>query len=166
MMDLQPELNGNGNIDQFGCERQNLAGSFWFIVAYVRGIVGGNWFRKNEDHNFTNYVNIFSIADFGTYRGSYRGGRGGFRGGDRDGERERPVFRGGRGGRGGRQFERISGSDRTGIKAMDRKDGFGKGNWGTDQDEMNGQNEQVNDGTEGIIWLVYDTVFSSHIQEM
>lgn len=34
---------------------------------------------------------------------------------------------------------------------MDRKDGFGKGNWGTDQDEMTGQNEQMNDGTEGII---------------
>ncbi|VBB32578.1 unnamed protein product [Acanthocheilonema viteae] len=114
MMDLQPELNGNGNIDQFGCERQNF-------------------------------------ADFGTYRGLYRGGRGGFRGGDRDGERERPAFRGGRSGRGGRQFERMSGSDRTGIKAMDRKDGFGKGNWGTDQDEMNGQNEQINDGTEVVM---------------
>ncbi|VDK61697.1 unnamed protein product [Onchocerca ochengi] len=113
MMDLQLELNGNGNIDQFGCERQNF-------------------------------------TDFGIYRGSYRGGRGGFRGSDRDGERERPVFRGGRG-RGGRQFERISGSDRTGVKSMDRKDGFGKGNWGTDQDEMNGQNEQMNDGTEGVM---------------
>ncbi|EJW85932.1 hyaluronan/mRNA binding family protein [Wuchereria bancrofti] len=114
MIDLQPELNGNGNVDQFGCERQNF-------------------------------------TDFGTYRGSYRGGRGGFRGSDRDGERERPVFRGGRGGRGGRQFERMSGSDRTGIKAMDRKDGFGKGNWGTDQDEVNGQNEQMNDGTEVVM---------------
>ncbi|MCP9262298.1 heat shock protein 90 [Dirofilaria immitis] len=112
MVDLQPELNGNGNIDQFDCERQNL-------------------------------------TDFGTYRGSYRGGRGGFRGNDRDGERERPLFRGGRGGRGGRQFERLSGSDRTGIKSMDRKDGFGKSNWGTDQDEMSGQTEQMNDGTEG-----------------
>uniref|UniRef100_A0A0R3S1H5 HABP4_PAI-RBP1 domain-containing protein n=1 Tax=Elaeophora elaphi TaxID=1147741 RepID=A0A0R3S1H5_9BILA len=114
MMDLQPELNGNGNIDQFGSERQNL-------------------------------------TDFGTYRGLYRGGRGGFRGGDRDSERERPVFRGGRGGRGGRQFERMSGSDRTGIKSMDRKDGFGKGNWGTDQDEMNGQNEQMSDGIEVVM---------------
>uniref|UniRef100_A0A915PNW1 Hyaluronan/mRNA-binding protein domain-containing protein n=1 Tax=Setaria digitata TaxID=48799 RepID=A0A915PNW1_9BILA len=114
MVDLQPELNGNGNVDQFGCERQNL-------------------------------------TDFGSYRGSYRGGRGGFRGADRDGERERPVFRGGRGGRGGRQFERMSGSDRTGIKSMDRKDGFGKGNWGTDQDELNGQNEQMNDGTEAVV---------------
>ncbi|KAM3718747.1 Plasminogen activator inhibitor 1 RNA-binding protein [Dirofilaria immitis] len=114
MVDLQPELNGNGNIDQFDCERQNL-------------------------------------TDFGTYRGSYRGGRGGFRGNDRDGERERPLFRGGRGGRGGRQFERLSGSDRTGIKSMDRKDGFGKSNWGTDQDEMSGQTEQMNDGTEGVM---------------
>lgn len=91
------------------------------------------------------------MADFGTYRGLYRGGRGGFRGGDREGERERPAFRGGRSGRGGRQFERTSGSDRTGVKTVDRKDGFGKGNWGTDQDEMNGQNEQINDGTEGMI---------------
>lgn len=111
MMEVQSELNGN--VDQFGNERQNF-------------------------------------TEFGTYRGSYRGGRGGFRG-ERDGDRERPAFRGGRGGRGGRQFDRISGSDRTGVKTMDRKNGYGKGNWGTDQDEITGQNEQINDGTEVVM---------------
>lgn len=73
----------------------------------------------------------------GGYRGGFRGGRGGFRG-----ESERP-FRGGRGGR-GRQFDRMSGSDRTGVKAGDKREGHGKGNWGTDQDELTGETENLN----------------------
>jgi len=48
-----------------------------------------------------------------------------------------PVGRGGIGGfRGGgagyrRQFDRQSGSDRTGIKAVDKRDGHGAHNWGS-----------------------------------
>lgn len=121
---------------------------FRLILKDVYGTVDN--IGKIKSCIFISYVNNF-ITDFGNYRGLYRGGRGGFRGGNRDGERERPAFRGGRGGRSGRQFERLSGSDRTGVKALDRKDGFGKGNWGTDQDEMNGQNEQINGGTTGTI---------------
>lgn len=41
----------------------------------------------------------------------------------------------GRGGR-GRFGDRQSGSDRTGVKAVDSKGGHGKANWGSDQDEI------------------------------
>lgn len=82
----------------------------------------------------------------GGYRGGYRGGRGGYRGGDG----ERLSFRGGRGGR-GRQFERISGSDRAGVKPIEKKEGYGRGNWGTDQDELTGETEQLNAAQEGDI---------------
>lgn len=50
-------------------------------------------------------------------------GRGGFGG------------RGGRGGfrppRGARELDRQSGSDKTGVRAQEKKEGHGKGNWGT-----------------------------------
>lgn len=45
----------------------------------------------------------------------------------------------------------MSGSDRTSVRSTDKKDGFGRGNWGTDQDELNGQNEQLNNNTEGVL---------------
>lgn len=62
-----------------------------------------------------------------------RGGRGGF-----IGERR------GRGGfRGGRQFDRQSGSDRTGIRGVDKKDGHGRGNWGDDKDELAGETDPI-----------------------
>lgn len=68
---------------------------------------------------------------FGERRG--RGGRGSF-----NGERR------GRGGfRGGRQFDRQSGSDRTGVRGVDKKDGHGRGNWGDDKDELAGETEPV-----------------------
>lgn len=72
------------------------------------------------------------VADFqGERRG--RGGRGGF-----NGERR------GRGGpRGGRQFDRQSGSDRTGVRGVDKKDGHGRGNWGDDKDELVGETEPL-----------------------
>ncbi|VDM95265.1 unnamed protein product [Thelazia callipaeda] len=109
-VDSHNELNGNGNHNHFGSERQN-------------------------------------ITDSGPPRGSYRGGRGGYRGGI-DREFERPAFRGGRG-RGGRQFDRMSGSDRTGLKSLDKKSGFGKANWGTEHDDLVGQNEPI-DFTNGV----------------
>ncbi|WKX96860.1 hypothetical protein Q1695_012926 [Nippostrongylus brasiliensis] len=63
-----------------------------------------------------------------------RGGRGNF-----NGERR------GRGGpfRGGRQFDRQSGSDRTGVRGVDKKDGHGRGNWGDDKDELVGETEPI-----------------------
>lgn len=64
-------------------------------------------------------------------RGGFGAGRGGFRG------------RGGRGGprggfdnRGKREFERQSGSDKSSVKAVDKREGAGSHNWGTIKDEM------------------------------
>ncbi|VDK34601.1 unnamed protein product [Anisakis simplex] len=95
----------------------------------------------------------------GFYRGAgYRGGRGGYRGGGGgfgvDGER--PSFRGGRGGGRGRQFDRLSGSDKTGVKPNEKRDGYGKGNWGTDQDELMGETEQLNTTPPVEGWLLFD----------
>lgn len=59
-------------------------------------------------------------------RGSGRGrgrGRGGFRGGFSDN-------------RGKREFDRQSGSDRSGVKAVDKREGGGRGNWGKMQDDF------------------------------
>lgn len=52
---------------------------------------------------------------------------------------------GGRGAMGhrGRQFERISGSDKTGVKAIDKREGGGKFNWGGPADELAGENEAL-----------------------
>uniref|UniRef100_A0A8R1HL61 HABP4_PAI-RBP1 domain-containing protein n=1 Tax=Caenorhabditis japonica TaxID=281687 RepID=A0A8R1HL61_CAEJA len=50
--------------------------------------------------------------------------------------------RGGRGGR-GRQFDRQSGSDRAGVRAFEKKDGHGKGNWGDQKDELTGETENI-----------------------
>lgn len=82
--------------------------------------------------------NVIEQVEGEGYRGGYRG-RGGATGGQR-----------GEGGRGGynrgprrdevegepRRFDRHSGSEKTGIKAVDKKDGAGKGNWGTATDEV------------------------------
>jgi len=69
------------------------------------------------------------------FRGRGRGGRGrGF--GDRGG-RGRGGFGEGRGGFGGkREFDRRSGSDRTGIKPVEKREGGGSYNWGTPEDDI------------------------------
>lgn len=43
--------------------------------------------------------------------------------------------------RAGRPMDRVSGSDKTGVKPMTKKDGAGKGNWGTETDELTGETE-------------------------
>merc|ERR1719244_2539283 len=69
----------------------------------------------------------------GEFRGRGRGeGRGAYRGGEG----------GGRGGR--RDFDRKSGDNRTGIKAEDKRGGGGKGNWGTFEDDVPKEEENVN----------------------
>ncbi|KAG7207102.1 hypothetical protein KM043_000979 [Ampulex compressa] len=78
-------------------------------------------------------------------RGEYgeRRGRGGMRGMSRG----RGGSRGGRGGfdnRGKREFDRQSGSDKTGIKPVDKKDGAGSHNWGTHNDEIEESLNQEN----------------------
>ncbi|CAD5213141.1 unnamed protein product [Bursaphelenchus okinawaensis] len=40
--------------------------------------------------------------------------------------------------------DRVSGSDKTGVKAVPKKDGHGKGNWGDDKDEIVAETEQLN----------------------
>lgn len=75
--------------------------------------------------------NVIESAEGEGFRGGYRGPRGGTgyrgpRGPRREGgENEGEV----------RRFDRHSGSEKTGIKAVDKKDGAGKGNWGTATDE-------------------------------
>uniref|UniRef100_A0A1I7TGE1 HABP4_PAI-RBP1 domain-containing protein n=1 Tax=Caenorhabditis tropicalis TaxID=1561998 RepID=A0A1I7TGE1_9PELO len=105
----------------------------------------------------------------GAARPAGRGGRGGFTRENREGDdvkeqqvaddgqdtrapRRRGGFTlgggpsggrgGGRGGR-GRQFDRQSGSDRTGVRAFEKKDGHGKGNWGDQKDELAGETENI-----------------------
>ncbi|KAI4499038.1 hypothetical protein M0802_005904 [Mischocyttarus mexicanus] len=70
-------------------------------------------------------------------RGDYgdRRGRGGMRGMGR-GRGGRGGGRGGYDNRGKREFDRQSGSDKTGIKPIDKKDGAGSHNWGTHNDEI------------------------------
>merc|ERR1712127_1072578 len=76
--------------------------------------------------------NVIESAEGEGFRGGYRGPRGGTgyrgpRGPRREGgENEGEV----------RRFDRHSGSEKTGIKAVDKKDGAGKGNWGTATDEV------------------------------
>ncbi|KZC13362.1 PREDICTED: plasminogen activator inhibitor 1 RNA-binding protein-like isoform X2 [Dufourea novaeangliae] len=71
-----------------------------------------------------------------TQRAEYgeRRGRGGLRGISRG--RGGPRGRGGYDNRGKREFDRQSGSDKTGIKPVDKKDGAGSHNWGTHNDEI------------------------------
>ncbi|PAV55882.1 hypothetical protein WR25_13803 [Diploscapter pachys] len=63
--------------------------------------------------------------------------RGGGRGrGNRGGS-----FGGGRGR--GRMHDRQSGSDKTGVRSHEKKDGHGRGNWGDTQDELAGETEPL-----------------------
>lgn len=109
-----------------------------------RGVRGGVMHPLEGDHE--NNTDDFNVApnmennDSTGFGGGY-GQRGGFRGrGYRGFDGDRFTFRGGRG-RGGRQFDRLSGSDKAGVKPIEKKDGYGKGNWGTEQDELAGETE-------------------------
>ena len=74
-------------------------------------------------------------------RSAYRGERGAFRGGDRGG-RGRGRGRGGmQDQRGKRDFDRQSGSDKSGVKPIEKREGSGPHNWGSVQDEIEGQLE-------------------------
>lgn len=81
-------------------------------------------------------------SGFGGDSEDRRGGRSGFRG--RGG-------RSGRGrGRGGREFDRRSGSDKSSVKAVDKREGSGSYNWGTPQDEINAASEEQQTGGFGV----------------
>lgn len=97
---------------------------------------------------------FFFVFDFSSlipsfFEGGGFRGRGGAGGGFGRG-RGRGEFRGrGRGGErpGQRQFERKSGSDKSGVKPQNVKEGHGKGNWGTTNDEFAGETEPLNTTT-------------------
>lgn len=56
----------------------------------------------------------------------------------------------GRGGnRGGRRFDRHSGSDKTGIKPISKKEGGGAHNWGTDEDVIQDATKNIDEWKEG-----------------
>jgi len=68
-----------------------------------------------------------------------------------DAERRRRSPRGGaRGGaRGDRRFDRKSRDPKSSQKPFEKKEGSGAGNWGTAEDELQGQTEKVEGETEG-----------------
>jgi len=70
--------------------------------------------------------------DVGDFEGRGRGGY--FR--DRGGRGGSGYARGSRGGQRKREFDRQSGSDKSGVKAVDKRDGAGSRNWGTYKDEL------------------------------
>jgi len=68
--------------------------------------------------------------------GGFRGGRGGPRG----------VGRGGRGGfGGGREFDRQSADPKSSVKGSDKREGGGRGNWGSDKDVIDDQLQAATD---------------------
>lgn len=96
--------------------------------------------REDTDNGALNTSGGEAPAE-GFFGGRGGRGRGGPRGGGEFTGRGGGFGRGGRGGEGGRggrgrPFDRQSGSDRTGVRSFDKKDGHGKGNWGSDKDEV------------------------------
>jgi len=97
--------------------------------------------QKNRSDDFEKPPQEQRFGNFDGGRGMRRGGSGGgFRGGRGRG--------GGRGG--GRSFDRHSGSDRTGVKPFEKKDGSGGHNWG---DEIGSQldNSTTQAGDESVV---------------
>ena len=101
---------------------------FIILLCFSRGRGGNAGFNAaphgQEGEQKEGTDNGFISPEGGDDQAHRSSGRGGFRGGRGGG------FRGAPGG--GRQFDRHSGSDRTGVKGVEKKDGHGKGNWGTE----------------------------------
>lgn len=103
---------------------------------------GGFGFNNNNQPRGDGFgkspVTEVGEGGFGGDSEERRGGRSGYRGrGGRGGGRGR-----GGGGRGGsREFDRRSGSDKSSVKAFDKRDGSGSYNWGTPQDDINAASE-------------------------
>ncbi|CAI9727240.1 Hypothetical predicted protein [Octopus vulgaris] len=94
------------------------------------GFSGG----RSEGFGFNRNSEEGSFGRSDGFRGrGRRGGRGGGRGG-------RGVSFSDRGGK--REFERHSGSDKTGVKAVEKKEGGGSHNWGTMKDDMDSTNSR------------------------
>lgn len=112
-----------------------------------------NFNDSNPFRSVTTTEGVSSGMADGDYRprSSYRGERGSYRGGDRGG-RGRGRGRGGmQDQRGKRDFDRQSGSDKSGVKPVEKREGSGPHNWGSVQDEIEGQLEPAiaEDAVEG-----------------
>ncbi|KAL2491232.1 Hyaluronan/mRNA binding family [Abeliophyllum distichum] len=129
--------------------------------GYGRGRAGGGGSNRESTNNENSYKNRdFSggpaaneeadtgksferSGGFGSPRGSFRGGRrGGFNNGEvldgeRDQEQERPR----------RAFDRRSG---TGRGNDIKREGSGRGNWGTQSDELSRVTDEVNEGEKNL----------------
>jgi len=123
--------------------------------------------NENSGENWTQQVGESADgerrSDDRGFRGS-RGGQGYGRGGNFGG------FRGNRGGgyrgrgegRGGyrnagREFERHSGSYKTGVKPVDKRDGAGAHNWGTMKDDMDATAPETNDTSINAEWAAKES---------
>lgn len=117
-----------------------------------RGRGGGGGFNRDSGNNEISYGNRGSFGDQGGIaepdsgkgyerRGGYGGPRGGFRGGRRGGITNGDAEEGDRPPR--RPFERRSG---TGRGNDIKRDGAGRGNWGTPADEIIQETEVVIEG--------------------
>ncbi|KFM78487.1 Plasminogen activator inhibitor 1 RNA-binding protein, partial [Stegodyphus mimosarum] len=96
-------------------------------------------FQESKDiedrKNFRNRDDQFFNAESKERDGEFRRGRGGFRGrGGRD--RGRGYF-GNAENRNRRIFDRHSGSDKTGVRPVDKRDGAGPNNWGDIRSDIN-----------------------------
>lgn len=92
-------------------------------------------FREDRKDSKTERTQSYGDSASDARRGGSRGGRGGYiprgaRGGGRGGPRT--AFDA----RGKREYDRQSGSDKTGVKPIDKRDGSGAHNWGTIQDDL------------------------------
>ncbi|GFQ72037.1 plasminogen activator inhibitor 1 RNA-binding protein [Trichonephila clavata] len=99
----------------------------------------GNYQDKETEKNSRNKDDQFFNPD--QRDGEYRRGRGGYRGrGGRD--RGRGFFPNAEG-RPRRVFDRHSGSDKTGVKPVDKRGGAGPGNWGDIRSELNQRSSET-----------------------
>lgn len=120
---------------------------------------GGNYHESKEgEKNARNKDDQFFNTDQRDRDNDYRrGGRGGGGGGYR-GRGGRGGDRGGRGGyipsaegRTRRMFDRHSGSDKTGVRPTDKREGAGPNNWGDIRSDINQRKEEAgwDEGFEG-----------------
>lgn len=119
--------------EQTGGFDNNNSGGFrgGFDNNNQTGFRGG--FDKNQSPTDTQTDGFGS--GFGDNDEGRSAGRSGFRGRGRGGGR-------GRGRGGNREFDRRSGSDKSSVKAVEKRDGSGSYNWGTPQDELAASEEQ------------------------
>jgi len=107
--------------------------------------------RRNRGSDGSGAVNNEGRQGENAERGGGRG-RGGSRpaGGRGGAEGAGRGARGGRGGaRGGkREFDRKSGDEKTGVKSVDKREGSGSHNWGTYNDDIKAEADQVNTSTD------------------